>query len=153
LIFHPKIFLMTLGDLSAPRKEFGVCPLTALDYYQKRFGWPVFASTSAIWLRLPVGMAAFEVAEGIAVPPYGPVIACADGRSVLLARCRVVASVGTRCPYGIHDIAAPGVQHLGHGETVVLPPTDGALWRYEPESGWVLPACAAIATALALPER
>jgi hypothetical protein len=99
----------------------------ALESYRIRFGWPVFTSGDAVWLRLTGDMAAISI-----LPPTtarlgaspddnarsGPVIQYPNGRLAVLTRC-----LAAHCPHGINDSISDTLAHLGCGECIDLPPT------------------------------
>lgn len=123
--------------------------LAAAALYRQRWGWPVYASGDAVWLLLPMTMAAISIhipdsRRAELRPAFdnitGPIIDYADGHCIILTHCTVLNAehIGT----DQHD--SP-VVHLGPHNSIDLPPSivagTGATWLHAPTGDQPLPAC------------
>jgi hypothetical protein len=126
----------------------------AAALYRQRWGWPVHASGDAVWLLLPMSMAAISIripkSRRTQLLPVldtitGPVIDYLDGHYIILTHCTVLNAehIGT----DQHD--SP-VVHLGPNNSIDLPPSIIAgttvIWRHAPIADQPLPACVATLT-------
>jgi hypothetical protein len=126
----------------------------AAAHYRQRWGWPVHASGDAVWLLLPMTMAAISIhipnARRTEFLPAldtirGPIIDYADGHYVILTHCTVLNAehIGT----DQHDSA---VVHLGPNNSIDLPPSilagTTATWLHAPMGDQPLLPCVAALT-------
>jgi hypothetical protein len=122
---------------------------SAAALYRQRWGWPVHASGDAVWLLLPMTMAAISIhirdSRRTELRPVldsiaGPIIDYADGHYVILTHCTVLNAehIGT----DEHD--SP-VVHLGPNNFIDLPPGIVAgtpvAWLHAPMGDQPLPDC------------
>lgn len=123
-----------LGDREGPLTHYQ----TAAMSYRRTLCWPTFAWDSAVWIRLPVHMAALRVDPTLTphLPMTGPVITEPSGHRTLLTWCTGHAAVSTA-----------GVTHVGYRHNVNLPPTEPLHWLTRPASP--LPDCAVLLDAIA----
>lgn len=115
----------------------------------------MFASTYAVWLRLPMTMAAISIVIPNSLRAElpsalddlaGPMIDYSGGHYTILTRCATIDAghIGTDHHY-------PSVVHLGPNSSVDLPPsitagTTTAAWLHVPVDDEPLPDCAATLT-------